>query len=254
MADAAGRTLPVGLGLAPFPGADRAGAGTADGESRQQKGAGTVTGRGAHGPGRETPRGTAEGGSRQQAWLQAARRSRVIAAVRSVGDLEAVQASGVGVVFVLQSTIFDLRTIATACRRWGVHCFAHLDLVDGIGKDPAGVELLAREVGVDGLITTRSALIRDAKRVGLVAIQRLFLLDSASLATAVSVVKSTKPDAVEIMPALVVPVVAHRIPFADLPPVIAGGLVHTTQELQVVLASPAVAVSTSAKHLWAQRG
>lgn len=186
-------------------------------------------------------------------WLDTARRTRVIAAVRGPDDLAAVRGTGVGVVFVLNCTIFDLRAIAQACRQWGLHCFAHLDLVDGVGKDAVGVELLAREVGVDGVITTRSPLIRDAKRVGLVAIQRVFLLDSASLTTAISVVKNTKPDAVEIMPALVVPAISGRIPFAELPPVIAGGLVQTPDELRHVLSSPVVAVSTSARHLWGYR-
>lgn len=193
------------------------------------------------------------GRSAKTSWLEQLRRTRVIAAVRAGDDLAAVRASGVPVVFVLNCTIFDLRTMARACREWGLYCFAHLDLVDGVGKDAAGLELLAKDIGVDGVITTRSALIRDARKSGLVAIQRVFLLDSASLATALSVVKNTKPDAVEVMPALVVPAIAPRIPFAELPPVIAGGLVQTPQELEDVLRSPVVAVSTSARHLWTCR-
>lgn len=186
-------------------------------------------------------------------WLEVARRTRVIAAVRSLDDLAAVKGSVAGIVFVLNCTIFDLRSIARTCRQWGLYCFAHLDLIDGIGKDAVGVELLAREVGVEGVITTRSALIRDARRLGLVAVQRVFLLDSASLSTAVSVVKGTRPDAVEIMPAVVVPAIAGRIPFAELPPVIAGGLVQTAEELRHALSTPVVAVSTSARHLWNYR-
>ncbi|MEW6045201.1 MAG: glycerol-3-phosphate responsive antiterminator [Bacillota bacterium] len=186
-------------------------------------------------------------------WIEHLRHTRVIAAVRSGDDLASVKASAVPVVFVLNCTIFDLRAMARACREWGLYCFAHLDLVDGVGKDAAGLELLAKDIGVDGVITTRSALIRDARKSGLVAIQRVFLLDSASLATALSVVKNTKPDAVEVMPALVVPAIAPRIPFADLPPVIAGGLVQTPKELESVLASPVVAVSTSARQLWSYR-
>lgn len=193
------------------------------------------------------------GGGSGASWLDAVRRTRVIAAVRSVDDLSGLRESPVGVVFILNCTIFQLRAVVETCRRWGRYAFAHLDLVDGVGKDAAGVELLGREVGVHGIITTRSALIREARRVGLVAIQRVFLLDSASLATAVSVVRSTQPDAVEMMPALAVPAIAQRIPFPDLPPVIAGGLVQSPDELRYVLSSPVVAVSTSAPALWRYR-
>ncbi|WP_324716602.1 glycerol-3-phosphate responsive antiterminator [Carboxydochorda subterranea] len=186
-------------------------------------------------------------------WLDEVRQRRVIAAVRRPDDLRAVQRARLPVVFVLNCTIFDLREMARVCRETRIRCFAHLDLVEGVGKDAAGVEFLGREVGVDGIVTTRSASIRDARRVGLVAVQRVFLLDSGSLGTALSVVRSTRPDAVEIMPALVVPAIVHRLPFADLPPVIAGGLVQTLEELHTVLATPVVAVSTSAHGLWAYR-
>ncbi len=186
-------------------------------------------------------------------WLEVVRRTRIIAAVRGADDLAGLERTDVGVVFVLNCTIFELRAIAQTCRHLGRYTFAHLDLVEGVGKDAAGVELLAREVGVDGIITTRSALIRDARRVGLLAIQRVFLLDSASLSTAVSVVRGTRPDAVEIMPALIVPAIQARIPFRELPPVIAGGLVQSPDELRYVLSSPVVAVSTSAAGLWSLR-
>lgn len=193
--------------------------------------------------------GAAQGGG----WLEAVRRRPVIAAVRGPDELQRVWASGVPVVFVLNCTIFDLRVIARGCRERGVLCFAHLDLIEGVGKDAAGVRLLAQETGASGLITTRSALVREARKAGLVAVQRVFLLDSGSLATAISVAQSTRPDAVEVMPALVVPAIAHRLPFAELPPVIAGGLVQSEDDVRRLLATPVVGVSTSAASLWAFR-
>ena len=83
------------------------------------------------------------------------------------------------------------------------------------------------------------------------AIQRLVMLDSESLKTGLEIIASSRPDAVEILPALVVPSMAHRLPMDKIPPFIAGGLVETIAEIESIMASGALGVSTSKKELWA---
>ena len=61
---------------------------------------------------------------------------------------------------------------------------------------------------------------------------------------------SSKPDAVEILPALVLPRVAPRLPLDKMSPFIAGGLVQTAEDLEAVLAAGALGVSTSNQELW----
>lgn len=56
--------------------------------------------------------------------------------------------------------------------------------------------------GVDGVITTKPSLIKVIKNEGLIAIQRLFMLDSRSLETGIKSILEDKPHAVEIMPGL----------------------------------------------------
>ncbi|HHY62487.1 MAG TPA: glycerol-3-phosphate responsive antiterminator, partial [Firmicutes bacterium] len=133
---------------------------------------------------------------------------------------------------------------------YGIAVFCHIDLIQGIGKDPAGIDWLADEIGISGILTTRSNLIRAAKASGLIAIQRLFLLDSESLKTAIDIVSSSRPDAVEILPALVLPSLIHRLPVRKLSPFIAGGLVETVPELEAVVSTGALGVSTSKQELW----
>lgn len=162
-------------------------------------------------------------------------------------------AAGVEILFLLTGSIFDLQHLVDKVRGRDVLLFAHVDLLQGIGKDPQGMRFLAKEVGVDGMLSTRSHLIRAAKDEGLFTIQRFFLLDSEALKTAVNVLTKSRPDAVEILPALVLPNVHHRLPFSELPPVIAGGLVETEDELHAVLRTPIKAVSTSRQELWSHR-
>lgn len=181
----------------------------------------------------------------------------VIAALRQASDIDSALDHGAEVVFLLNGTIFDLEAVldVAARKRPDGHTavFCHIDLLQGIGRDEAGLRILARHVGVDGILTTRSHLARAAQQEGLFATQRLFLLDSSAIATAVNVLTKSNPDAVEILPALVLPAVWSRLPVDVLPPIIAGGLVRTEDELRAVLRTPVRAVSTSQPSWWSCR-
>jgi glycerol uptake operon antiterminator len=173
-----------------------------------------------------------------------------IPALRRAEDVDVAARCGAKVVFLLTGTIYDLRDLCTRCEPLGIYPFCHLDLIQGIGKDGPGVKWLATEIGLKGILTTRTSLIRAAMSEGLVAILRLFLLDSESLKTGLEVAASSKPDAVEILPALVLPRVAPRLPLDKMSPFIAGGLVQTAEDLEAVLAAGALGVSTSNQELW----
>ncbi|MGE5572845.1 MAG: glycerol-3-phosphate responsive antiterminator [Bacteroidota bacterium] len=177
-------------------------------------------------------------------------RHPAIPALRRAAEVDEAASCGAAMVFFLTGTIYELRDVVARARAVGQKVFCHVDLLHGIGKDPVGMRWLAREIGVNGILTTRSSLISAAKDEGLVAVQRLFVLDSESLKTGLSVLASSRPDAVEILPALVLPNIIHRLPLDAISPFIAGGLVETIPELEAVLATGALGVSTSKKELW----
>lgn len=178
------------------------------------------------------------------------RRRPAIPALKHVKEIEIAADCGAKLVFLLTGTIRDLTDVCERAQDRNIKVFCHIDLIQGIGKDPAGVDWLATQIGASGILTTRSNLARAAKSAGLVAIQRLFLLDSESLKTGIDIVSSSRADAVEILPALVLPSLAHRLPIRELSPFIAGGLVETEAELEAVISAGALGVSTSKKELW----
>ncbi len=182
-------------------------------------------------------------------WQHLAKRP-AIPALRRAEDVDAAYRHHAKLVFFLTGTLYDLRDVCARGECLGMNVFCHVDLVQGIGKDSAGIRWLATEIGVRGILTTRSTLIRAAKSEGLMAIQRLFMLDSESLNTGLEIIASSRPDAVEILPALVVPSMAHRLPMDKVSPFIAGGLVETIAEIDSIIAAGALGVSTSKKELW----
>lgn len=178
----------------------------------------------------------------------------VIAGLRDSARVEAAIRQGVGVLFILGEDIFALQDSVTKAHAEGRLIFAHVDLIRGVGRDEAGVRFLAKHVGVDGILTTRSNLIGPAKREGLIAVQRLFVLDSESLAAGLPTVEKAAPDAVEVLPGVILPAIARELRArGSLPPLIAGGLIRTPGQVEAVLGAGAVAVSTSQTGLWGYR-
>lgn len=178
------------------------------------------------------------------------RRRPAIPALKQVREIEIAAECDAKLVFFLTGTIRDLTEVCKRAQNHNIAVFCHIDLIQGLGKDPAGIDWLATEIGVSGILTTRTNLVRAAKAAGLVAIQRLFLLDSESLKTGIDIVSSSQADAVEILPAIVLPSLAHRLPVGKLSPFIAGGLVETVAELKAIISTGALGVSTSKQDLW----
>ena len=173
-------------------------------------------------------------------------RAPIIAAVHENGWQAALR-SAAEVLFLLKSNILTLSEQIAQAHMLGKRVFVHIDLADGIGKDEAGVKFLA-SCKVDGIISTRGALIRVANGLGLCTVQRFFVMDSQGVQNSLHVLESSKPDFIEILPG-VVDKVTHR--FAERGfPTIAGGLIESKAEVTAALSSGAIAVSTGCEALW----
>lgn len=170
----------------------------------------------------------------------------VIPAVSDKGFTEAL-ASSAEIIFCLEANLFTVgQRIAEAHRR-GKHIFVHIDLAEGLGRDRTGLEYLA-SLKADGIISTKPQLIRIARELGMLTVQRFFVLDSKGLAGIREMLSGSKPDMIEILPG-VIPKIISR--FSALgTPIIAGGLIETKQEITQALSGGALAVSTSRPELW----
>ena len=120
----------------------------------------------------------------------------VIAAVRNDEELERAAKSPVKIVFVVYGSILTLRDICDRLHRADKLVFVHVDMIDGLRGDTAGLEYIRRTAAPAGVVTTRASTVRSAKQLRFQTILRVFLLDSLSLETGVKNVLETKPDAV----------------------------------------------------------
>ena len=146
----------------------------------------------------------------------------------------------------------DINSLPELIRRTdeaGKLLLLHLDLIGGIGRDRAGIQFLAR-LGVKGLITTKPQLAKIARQEGMRVIQRMFLVDSESLRTGISLLKGFRPDAIEALPASTPASVLAELKAATDVPILVGGLVRSADDVMQAVANGAFGVSTSQRELW----
>lgn len=172
----------------------------------------------------------------------------VIAAVRTKEELEDALKSPVSMIFHLNPNILTLTTTIDQVHEAGKKLLIHMDLADGIGKDRAGI-YFAKKAGVDGIISTRVKIIKDAREAGLYTVQRFFAVDSQSVQTTIEAAKNARPNMIEIMPGMMEKVIVRLKQEIDIP-VIAGGLVETKNEIKTAMTAGATAVSTGVRELW----
>lgn len=185
------------------------------------------------------------------ALVEALRLHPIIASVRDEDALHAAVASPVRVIFLMASSISKVAAAGAAVAGAGKLLFVHLDFVDGLAKDEAGLEFLVQGARPAGVITTRTGLVQAARRAGVIPVQRLFLLDSQSVSTGVEAARSSRAEVVEVLPGIApraVSAIRSQLPNSLI---ITGGLVRTEREVTKALAAGASGVSTSRPSLWA---
>jgi glycerol uptake operon antiterminator len=174
------------------------------------------------------------------------------AAVKTDGELEAALASSVGAIFLLRGNGLELAPVVRRVHEAGKLAVVHIDLVDGLASDIAGVRWLAR-CGVDAVISSQGQAVRAVRAEGLIAIQRLLCVSQVAIALGLAAVSRSQPQIVELLPGVILPSVADLVlPHLSVP-LLAGGFVRDGEDMRRVIAAGALAVTTSERALWNPR-
>lgn len=151
--------------------------------------------------------------------------------------------------FILGGTLDAVAQASGLLQRKNWSVFLHVDMIRGLSKDLEGLRFLAEFAGPDGIISTHSQIIAHGKRVGLITVQRIFLLDSQSVATGIQQAHATQPDIVETLPGIL-PEITRRVVQEVRCPVITGGLITRQDQVEMMMQAGVHGVSTSQGALW----
>ncbi|MEJ8777555.1 glycerol-3-phosphate responsive antiterminator [Pseudogracilibacillus sp. ICA-222130] len=173
----------------------------------------------------------------------------IMPAVRQLKDFEKALSSEHTWIVLLETRLSQLKQLVTYAKKENKKVLIHIDLIQGLKADEYGVEFIAREIKPEGIISTRGSVIDSVKKYDLIAIQRLFLLDSLSIDSNVRISGRTKADYIEVLPGTMPELIKKIQKVTDIP-IIAGGLLTTQEDINEAFEAGSIAVTTSSTSLW----
>lgn len=177
-------------------------------------------------------------------------RNPVIAAVKDMNGLvDCCSRPDLKVVFILFGDICNIKSIVDYIKKYEKLAIVHLDLITGLGSKDVAVEFIHKYTKADGVISTKPALIKKAKELGMMTVMRFFLLDSLSIDNLERQLSTINTDFIEILPG-VMPKITRRICQKAKMPVIAGGLISDKEDVMGALDAGATAVSSTNPKVW----
>lgn len=177
------------------------------------------------------------------------KKNPIIAGVKDIEKFNDAINSDCDIIFLLCGSIFNIKGFVEKAKEKNKMIFIHVDLLDGFSKDAVALKYIYDEIKPDGIISTKNSQLKAAKSLGFLTVQRIFIIDSLSISTAIKASQMINPDAIEILPGIMPKITKKMSDELDVP-VIVGGLISDKDEIENALKSGALGVSTSAKELW----
>ncbi|WP_313998331.1 glycerol-3-phosphate responsive antiterminator [uncultured Paenibacillus sp.] len=186
-----------------------------------------------------------------EAFFRGLDRHRMIASIKEPKHIETALAlrDRLSGVFLLTGHIGVLKGYVDLFNEHRVPVFLHLEKIGGLSTDYHGLDYLAKVIKPAGIITTKTNVAKNAKKLGLITIQRFFLVDTEGLENIAKSLCQIEPDMIELMPARIPEMIGMVKSFTSLP-IITGGLLFERSQAQECLDNGANAVSSSNPELW----
>ncbi len=187
--------------------------------------------------------------NRYRQLLQALQDSPIIAAVKSEEQLEQCLRSDCRVVFLLFGNICNIHTLVQRVKDAGKLALVHIEFVDGLALREIAVSFIKEHTAADGILSTKPLLVRAARELGLIAVQRFFLIDSISFENVQKQMQAGSAEFVEILPAVLPKILKGICDNANVP-VIASGLITDKEDILTALDCGAAAISSTNPRVW----
>ncbi len=185
----------------------------------------------------------------KQEFFDALENSPVIAAAKDEDGLNRCLTCDSRIIFLLFGDICNVGELVAKIKDAGKIALVHIDLIQGLSPKEIAVDFIKKYTGADGIISTKPALIKHAKKLGFYTVLRFFVIDSLALSSIEKQLQLVKPDIIEVLPALM-PKVISRICDMVSVPVIAGGLISDKEDIMAMLSAGAVSVSSTSQKTW----
>ncbi|MCD8845979.1 glycerol-3-phosphate responsive antiterminator [Mammaliicoccus sciuri] len=175
--------------------------------------------------------------------------NHILPAIRSMKDMEKFFKMDYERCVLLDTHIGHLQGILEQMKKHQKEVMLHIDLIKGLSNDEAAVEYVIQQYKPHGILSTKSKIIKRAKKLNTLTILRVFILDSTALSRSIELIKQSDPDLVEVLPGVATKVI-KEISDKTGKRIIAGGLINTKEEIDLAIESGAQYVTSSDIAIW----
>lgn len=175
--------------------------------------------------------------------------NHILPAIRSMKDMEKFLKMDYERCVLLDTHIGHLQGILDQMKKHQKEVMLHIDLIKGLSNDEAAVEYVIQQYKPLGILSTKSKIIKRAKKLNTLTILRVFILDSTALSRSIELIKQSDPDLVEVLPGVATKVI-KEISDKTGKRIIAGGLINTKEEIDLAIESGAQYVTSSDITIW----
>ncbi|HEY7419313.1 MAG TPA: glycerol-3-phosphate responsive antiterminator [Ktedonobacteraceae bacterium] len=179
-----------------------------------------------------------------QSLLNQALHYKVIPVVESRTQLaQALDHTAARVALLRYCSLFELGPLLESAHRRGFAIWVNVDHIDGINADEAGIQYMARQFHIQGIVSHHPKTLLLSKKLGLETMQRIYAVDSTGLETALESVNPNYVDILNICPALVIPHIASYLKKILPLPFIGSGLISTREQARSIFQAGAAGVT-----------
>lgn len=172
----------------------------------------------------------------------------IIPAIKSNAHLKDFLHSSYVYGVLLNFTLGEVIHIIPKIHAQNKRVLLHLELTRGLSNDEFGAIYAIQNLKIDGLISTKSSVIKLCKKRHVIGIFRLFLKDTMALEHTLNQVMAIKPSVIEVLP--VIPNYITMINQKCDSHIITGGLITEADHIDDAIAAGASSVTVSKRSLW----
>ncbi len=173
---------------------------------------------------------------------------KVIPSLSKKEDVEKFIKSNMQYCILLNFDLIHLEEHIKAVQKENKIALVHLDYINGIAIDAHGCNYVINRLNADGILSANSAVILEAKNNKKIAIQRVFLVDTATLEKEITKINFCNPDYVELIPGIANEIYS-TIEIHIHCNFIAGGLLKSVEQMYECIYNGASAVTVSSMNL-----
>lgn len=168
----------------------------------------------------------------------------IIASVRNLMDFSLALESKSDNIFLLTGNIFNLKEMSHQVLEKNKNLFVLIDNIDGFSKDTWGLEFIAKNIILDGIISSKDSILKLSKEMGIYTIGLYPIYNTLELEKSTERIAETRPHMGIISPGIFPEIITDISDKTHLP-LIASGFIRQKSDIINAINAGAVGIATS---------